>query len=149
METIGSNLMLAIDLFRNSVSISYFRNCLVKSGIKHRHLDSSRENSFGDFYPFEIMRIVQRCQVEKLLDLRFDFLINAHSFRETTSAMNDAVSYRIDSIERLETRRKELQIRTEELQAERNRSAKSIGQAKAAGQDPVPKMGALAKLPEI
>jgi seryl-tRNA synthetase len=51
-----------------------------------------------------------------------------------------------ESIERLETRRKELQIRTEELQAERNRSAKSIGQAKAAGQDIQPLLEQVAGL---
>ena len=39
------------------------------------------------------------------------------------------------SIERLEARRKDIQVRTEELQAQRNRSSKAIGQAKAAGQD--------------
>ena len=51
-----------------------------------------------------------------------------------------------ESIERLETRRKELQVRTEELQAERNRSSKSIGQAKAAGQDIQPLLEQVAGL---
>ncbi len=41
----------------------------------------------------------------------------------------------VAAIERLETSRKDIQVRTEELQAERNRSSKSIGQAKASGQD--------------
>ena len=50
------------------------------------------------------------------------------------------------SLERLETRRKELQVRTEELQAERNRSSKSIGQAKAAGQDIQPLLDQVAGL---
>jgi seryl-tRNA synthetase len=52
------------------------------------------------------------------------------------------------SIERLETRRKELQVRTEELQAERNRSSKSIGQAKASGQDIQPLLEQVAGLGE-
>jgi len=45
--------------------------------------------------------------------------------------------YALDTaaIEALEARRKEIQVRTEELQAQRNRSSKAIGQAKAAGQD--------------
>ncbi len=50
------------------------------------------------------------------------------------------------SLERLETRRKELQVRTEELQAERNRSSKSIGRAKAAGQDIQPLLDQVAGL---
>jgi seryl-tRNA synthetase len=41
----------------------------------------------------------------------------------------------IESYASLEARRKELQTRTEELQAERNRRSKAIGQAKAAGED--------------
>ena len=52
------------------------------------------------------------------------------------------------SLERLETRRKELQVRTEELQAERNRSSKSIGQAKAAGQDIQPLLNEVAEMVE-
>lgn len=39
------------------------------------------------------------------------------------------------AIEKLETRRKELQVRTQELQNERNTRSKSIGKAKAAGED--------------
>jgi seryl-tRNA synthetase len=50
------------------------------------------------------------------------------------------------SIQGLETKRKELQVRTEELQAERNRSAKSIGQAKASGQDIQPLLEQVAGL---
>ena len=38
-------------------------------------------------------------------------------------------------IEQLESERKAIQVRTEELQAERNRSSKAIGKAKAAGED--------------
>jgi seryl-tRNA synthetase len=40
-----------------------------------------------------------------------------------------------NKIEQLESERKAIQVRTEELQAERNRSSKAIGKAKAAGQD--------------
>lgn len=41
----------------------------------------------------------------------------------------------VDELERLEGRRKSLQVQTQELQAERNARSKQIGQAKAAGQD--------------
>jgi seryl-tRNA synthetase len=43
--------------------------------------------------------------------------------------------YELDSamIESLEAQRKQIQVRTEELQAQRNRSSRSIGKAKAAG----------------
>ncbi len=41
----------------------------------------------------------------------------------------------VASIKSLEKSRKEIQVRTEELQAERNRSSRSIGKARAAGED--------------
>ncbi|MEE8197397.1 MAG: serine--tRNA ligase, partial [Acidiferrobacterales bacterium] len=43
-----------------------------------------------------------------------------------------------ESLNRLEARRKEVQVRTQELQSRRNASAKEIGKAKAAGQDAAP-----------
>lgn len=44
----------------------------------------------------------------------------------------------VEALTTLEARRKEVQMRTEQLQAERNSSAKSIGQAKARGEDIAP-----------
>ncbi|HEY9151199.1 MAG TPA: serine--tRNA ligase, partial [Gammaproteobacteria bacterium] len=41
-------------------------------------------------------------------------------------------------LEALEQRRKDLQVRTQELQAERNSRSKNIGKAKAAGEDIAP-----------
>jgi seryl-tRNA synthetase len=43
----------------------------------------------------------------------------------------------------LEERRKALQVETEQLQSERNSSAKSIGKAKAAGEDIAPLLAAV------
>ncbi|KPK12490.1 MAG: hypothetical protein AMJ68_01795 [Acidithiobacillales bacterium SG8_45] len=44
----------------------------------------------------------------------------------------------IDALNRLESQRKALQVKTQELQATRNASAKAIGQAKAKGEDAAP-----------
>jgi seryl-tRNA synthetase len=52
------------------------------------------------------------------------------------------------TIETLESRRKAIQVRTEELQAQRNRSAKSIGKAKASGEDIQPLLDQVAGLGE-
>ena len=49
-------------------------------------------------------------------------------------------------LEQLETQRKAIQVRTEELQAERNSSSKSIGKAKAAGEDIQPLLDQVAGL---
>ena len=46
----------------------------------------------------------------------------------------------------LENERRELQVRTEELQAERNRRSKAIGQAKAQGEDMAPLLAAVGQL---
>lgn len=48
------------------------------------------------------------------------------------------------SVSRLEARRKEVQVRTQELQSRRNASAKEIGKVKAAGQDAAPLLAAVA-----
>ncbi|HHJ15557.1 MAG TPA: serine--tRNA ligase [Gammaproteobacteria bacterium] len=50
------------------------------------------------------------------------------------------------TIEQLETQRKAVQMRTEELQAQRNKSSKSIGKAKAAGEDIQPLLDEVAGL---
>ncbi len=51
-------------------------------------------------------------------------------------------------IERLESERKAIQVRTEDLQAARNRSSKAIGRAKAAGEDIQPLLEQVAGLGE-
>jgi len=48
----------------------------------------------------------------------------------------------------LEARRKEIQVRTQELQNERNSRSKAIGQAKAKGEDTAPLMAAVADVGE-
>ena len=52
----------------------------------------------------------------------------------------------VERIRELEGQRKALQVETEQLQAERNRSAKAIGQAKARGEDIQPLLDAVADL---
>ena len=49
-------------------------------------------------------------------------------------------------LEQLEIERKAIQVRTEELQAERNSSSRSIGKAKAAGEDIQPLLDQVAVL---
>ncbi len=52
----------------------------------------------------------------------------------------------VAALEQLEAQRKEVQMRTEQLQSERNSSAKSIGQAKARGEDIAPLLAAVDKM---
>lgn len=52
----------------------------------------------------------------------------------------------VAKLEQLEALRKEVQMRTEQLQSERNSSAKSIGQAKARGEDIAPMLAAVDKM---
>jgi len=56
--------------------------------------------------------------------------------------------YRLDvsSINEMEEQRKRLQVETENLQAERNKSSKMIGQAKAKGEDAQPLLDAVSQL---
>lgn len=54
----------------------------------------------------------------------------------------------VAALERLESRRKNCQIKTEELQSERNSKSKSIGKAKASGEDIQPLLDEVAGLGE-
>jgi seryl-tRNA synthetase len=76
-----------------------------------------------------------------------DHQILRHDLDATVAALK-ARGYTLDAVayEALEARRKTLQMEVEELQSQRNSSAKSIGQAKAAGEDIQPLLAAVAKL---
>ena len=67
---------------------------------------------------------------------------------ESTVAALETRGYTLDATayEALEARRKALQVEVEELQSQRNASAKSIGQAKARGEDIQPLLASVAKL---
>lgn len=67
---------------------------------------------------------------------------------EATVAALKLRGYTLDAAayETLEARRKALQMEVEELQSKRNSSAKSVGQAKAKGEDIQPLLAAVAKL---
>lgn len=54
----------------------------------------------------------------------------------------------VSALEQLESRRKDCQIKTEELQSERNTKSKSIGKAKAAGEDIQPLLDEVSGLGE-
>jgi seryl-tRNA synthetase len=80
-------------------------------------------------------------------------MLDPHILRHDLQATVDALAvrgYTLDPVayEALEARRKALQIGVEELQAKRNASAKSIGQAKAKGEDIQPLLEAVAQLGE-
>jgi seryl-tRNA synthetase len=76
-----------------------------------------------------------------------DPLTLRHDLHATVEALSKR-GYKLDiaAYEALEARRKALQMETEDLQAERNANAKSIGQAKARGEDIQPLLDAVAKL---
>lgn len=76
-----------------------------------------------------------------------DHQILRHELEATVAALKTR-GYTLDSAayEALEARRKTLQMEVEELQSKRNSSAKSIGQAKAKGEDIQPLLAAVAKL---
>jgi len=67
---------------------------------------------------------------------------------EAVAARLSQRGYTLDTqrIAQLEAERKELQVRTQELQNERNTSSKAIGQAKAKGEDAQPLMDKVASL---
>ena len=78
-------------------------------------------------------------------------MLDPHLLRKDMEAVNRALAKRgfaldIDRFQTLERQRKETQVHTEELQAERNRQSKAIGKAKAAGEDIEPLRAQVASL---
>ncbi len=79
-------------------------------------------------------------------------MLDAKLFRselkETAQRLKATRNFALDveRLEQLEQQRKDLQVRTETLQAERNSSSKSIGQAKAKGEDIAPLLAAVEDL---
>lgn len=78
-------------------------------------------------------------------------MLDAKFFREEleqTAAKLKTRGYELDvaTLQSLEEQRKELQVKTEQLQAERNSRSKAIGKAKAAGEDIQPLLDAVSDL---
>jgi seryl-tRNA synthetase len=96
-----------------------------------------------------IVRRYNAASLKRQIRHMLDPLILRHNLQETVEALRlrgydlDAAKY-----EALEARRKTLQMDVEELQSKRNSSAKSIGQAKARGEDIQPLLTAVAQLGE-
>ena len=78
-------------------------------------------------------------------------MLDPKKLRNELPQMAEALAKRgfelpVAEFEQLETRRREVQMRTEKLQSERNSRSKSIGKAKAAGEDIQPLLAAVADL---
>lgn len=78
-------------------------------------------------------------------------MLDSRTVRTQPQQLAEALATRgyvleVERIEALEAQRKEVQTRTEQLQAERNSSAKAIGQAKARGEDIAPLLAAVDQL---
>ena len=78
-------------------------------------------------------------------------MLDPHVLRKDMEAVSRALVKRgfeldIERLQELERQRKDIQVRTEELQAERNRQSKAIGKAKAAGEDIEPLRAQVASL---
>ncbi len=78
-------------------------------------------------------------------------MLDPHLLRKNIATVSKALAKRgfeLDTaqLQSLDQRRKEIQIATERLQAERNRHSKEIGQAKAAGKDIEPLLAQVASL---
>ncbi|WP_434359732.1 serine--tRNA ligase [Parasalinivibrio latis] len=78
-------------------------------------------------------------------------MLDSNLFRNELDATAEKLARRgfkldVDTIRQLEEKRKSIQVQTEELQAERNSRSKSIGQAKARGEDIQPLLDQVANL---
>ncbi|MCY4210075.1 MAG: serine--tRNA ligase, partial [Gammaproteobacteria bacterium] len=78
-------------------------------------------------------------------------MLDPHLLRKDMQAVSRALAKRgyvldLTRLQALEQRRKDIQVATEQLQAERNRQSKAIGKAKGAGEDIQPLLAQVAAL---
>ncbi|MSP53131.1 MAG: serine--tRNA ligase [Gammaproteobacteria bacterium] len=78
-------------------------------------------------------------------------MLDSKCFRENIEQTAQQLARRgfvldVETIKQLEAKRKQLQIKTQELQNERNVRSKAVGQAKAAGQDVAPLLAEVGKM---
>ena len=78
-------------------------------------------------------------------------MLDPHLLRTDAEKVNEALAIRgfkldLEALEKLESRRKAIQVKTQDLQAQRNASSKNIGKAKAAGEDIEPLLKEVALL---
>ena len=78
-------------------------------------------------------------------------MLDQKSVRTDPAAIADVLAKKgfvldVERINALEVQRKDLQVSAESLQAERNRRAKTIGQAKASGEDIAPLLAEVSQL---
>jgi cell division septum initiation protein DivIVA len=70
---------------------------VVKGGVENRDLRHVRAEEFaGGANAFETCRIVERGEVDALLDVLQHLLVNLYRFGEAFAAMNDAMADRLD-----------------------------------------------------
>ncbi len=78
-------------------------------------------------------------------------MLDPHLLRAEPERVRDALKIRgfeleLDALQTLESKRKVIQVKTQDLQAERNTRSKKIGKAKAAGEDVQPLLKEVASL---
>src|SRR5689334_509718 len=94
VESISSDAMAAVQMVRHRVEICLIWNRMMKGSIEHRDLRHSTAKQLARRRdPFEIIRIVQRRQVDAFLYALDHSLIDQRRFLEQLTAVYDSMTH--------------------------------------------------------
>lgn len=93
MEAISSYFVFFVIFIRKSVQISFFRHCLMESGIKYTYHRYARHQFFTCVNADQVGRIVQRRKLVAFFYCFQHLICNDSGRSEFFSAMYDSVSY--------------------------------------------------------
>src|SRR5690606_7080376 len=96
VEAVAPDLVATVERVGNCVQVGVRRQRLMERRIEHRDLRNVAERLAHGSNAFQVVRVVQRREVDHLLDLAQHDRIDLHRLAEPLTAVNDAVADRID-----------------------------------------------------
>ena len=97
VEAVASNAVTAVELIRNRVEIRCLGHRRVEGGVEYRHHRGAvAERRPGGPDAVQVRRVVQRSEVDAVLDLADDAGVDPGVGPEALAAVHDAVTDRVD-----------------------------------------------------
>jgi len=97
VKAVAAHAVTSIPLIRQCVQIRAIRQRVMEGRIEDRDLRNARtERAARGLNPPEIVRIVERRQVDRFLDAAQDVIVDAHRTPEALAAVHHAMADRLD-----------------------------------------------------
>jgi hypothetical protein len=96
VESVAADLVAAVHPVRQRVQVRLVRERVVEGGVEHARLRDIAEDLAHGFYGLDVGRVVERRQIDHVLDLGEDDGVDADGPAEPLSAVHDAVPDGVD-----------------------------------------------------